>query len=533
MTVSCSARYAETRNPNTVVLGWIADPDGFNPLTAINTSAGTEIDELIYGRLIDIGPDLLPRFSTSFAKSARIENGGRRYTLEIRRNARWTDGAPVTSDDVVFSIKAEINPSVIESNASDFTLMRSVRALGRWTVEIILSRPSPPFLANALGETFVLPAHILRKYNPASAQEAQFLNTDSDFSQHPITDGPFRIKRHVRDSYLVLEPNPTYWGPKPPLSQVAFRVYPQQDSLYAAVDAGEVDVTDIPPNLWRVHKRLRGNHRTVTWPWNVAFVLLPNFHDSNEPFLRERAVRQAMLLSVNRDFITHGIMSGQADILSGPVPSFSPYYNPRVPRYPYDPARAARLLDAADWHLHGNVREKNGVRLRVVLKTGGATDAVASNIAELIQANFRAVGIECELENEELATFFSDLHNSRFALALRGVILLPYPDDYRTYGSTQTRANGGYNLGFYSNSQLDRALLAARSAPTLTASRAALYRYQAIAAKDLPALFLYSNRLGAVIPSNLRDYELNPTTHSAMPTGVQFWRLEPSSAARR
>jgi len=533
VTISCSARSAETRNPNTVVLGWIADPDGFNPLTAVNTSAGTEIDELIYGRLIDIGPDLLPRFSTSFARSVRIDRGGRRYVLDIQPNARWTDGAPVTADDVAFSIQAEINPSVIESNASDFTLMRSVRAVNRWTVEILLSHPSPPFLANALGETFVLPAHILRKYDASSAKEAQFLNTDSDFSQHPVTDGPFRIKRHVRDSYLVLEPNPTFWGPKPPLSQIAFRVYPQQDSLYAAVDAGEVDVTDIPPNLWRVHTRLRGNHRTVTWPWNVAFVLLPNFHDANEPFLRERAVRQAMLLSIDREFITHGIMSGQADILSGPIPAFSPYYNPHVPRYPYNPTGAAQMLEAAGWRLHGNVREKNGIRLRVVLKTGGATDAVASNIAELIQANFRAVGIECELENEELATFFSDLHNSRFALALRGVILSPFPDDYKTYGSTQTRANGGYNLGFYSNSELDRALIAARSAPTVTASRVALNRYQVISATDLPALFLYSNRLGAVVPSNLRGYELNPTTHSAMPTGLARWRLQPSSATPR
>lgn len=535
-TTSCSARTAETRDPNTVVIGWIADPDGFNPLTAINSAAGRMIDDLIYTPLIDIGPNLLPRYATSLARRVTIDRQGCRYRLYLRRNARWWDGLPVRAEDVVFSIKAEINPSVIESNTSDFSLMRSVRALDRYTVEIILARPSPPFLANALGETYTLPAHLLRKYPEESAKEAQFLNTDSDFSQHPVGSGAFRIKRHVRDSYLILEPNPTFWGPRPPLHQVAFRVYPQQDSLYAAVDAGEVDVTDIPPNLWRVHGRLRGSHRTVTWPWNVTFLLVPNYHDPSVAFMRERAVRQAMLLAIDRDFITHGIMSGQADILNGPIPSFSPYYDARVTKYPYDPKRAAHLLDSAGWKLHGTGRSKNGVPLRVVLKTGGATDAVASNIAELIQANFRAVGISCDLENEEIATFFSDLHNSRFALALRGIILPAYPDDYREYDSKQTRAAGGYNLGFYNNPQVDGAIEAARSAPSSDAARAALDRYQELAAEDLPALFLYSNRLGAVIPSNLEGYELTPLAAAALPTGVATWRLRAtrsSSATRR
>ena len=530
---SCSARLAETRNPNSIVAGWIADPDGFNPLTAINTSAGAMIDDLIYTRLVDIGPNLLPRFSTSLAERVRIDGGGRRYVLSLRRNARWADGTAVTADDVVFTIKAQNNTSVIESLASDFTLMRSVRALDRWTVEIDLSRPSPPFLPNALGETYPLPAHVLRKFREESTAEAQFLNTDSAFSQHPIGDGAFRITRHVRDSYIVLEPNPLYWGPKPRLSQLAFRVYPQQDSLYAAVDAGEVDVTDIPPNLWRIHTRLRGNHRAVTWPWNVTFLLLPNYHDRSAPFLHERAVRQAMLYAINRDFIIQGIMSGQADLLNGPIPTFSPYYDRNLPKYPYDPARAQTLLEAAGWHLHGKMREKNGVALHVVLKTGGATDAVASNIAELIQANFRAVGIDCELENEELATFFSDLHNSRFALALRGIILSAYPDDYKTYDSKQTRPNGGYNLGFYSNPAIDRELEAARSASSPSAARAALRRYQDLAATDLPVLYLYSNRLGAIVPANLRGYELNPIAPAALPMGVQRWRLEPSSATQR
>ncbi|MDQ6929699.1 MAG: peptide ABC transporter substrate-binding protein, partial [Candidatus Eremiobacteraeota bacterium] len=531
--VSCSARSAETRDPNTVVCGWIAEPDSFAPLTQVNTSAGRMIDDLLYTPLIDTAPNLLPRFSTSLAERVVIDDGGRRYRLFLRKNARWSDGPAVTAEDVVFSIKAGNNRSVIESNASDFTLMRSIRAVDRFTVEVRLSRPSPPFLTNALGETYALPAHLLRKYPEESAQEAQYLNTNSDFAQHPVGYGAFRIKRHVRDSYLILEPNPTYWGARPPLNQVAFRVYPQQDSLYAAVDAGEVDVTDIPPNLWRVHARLRGNHRTVTWPWNVAFVLLPNYHDRSAPYLTDRSVRQAMLLAINRDFITRGIMSGQADLLNGPVPSFSPYYDPHLPRYPYDPRRAGKTLEAAGWRLRGNLRVKNGVVLRVTLKTGGATDAVAGNIAELIQANLRAVGIDCELQNEEIRTFFEDLHHSRFSLALRGVILPAYPDDYKQYDSKQTRENGGYNIGYYNNPQVDRAIEDARSASSVSAARSALRRYQELAAEDLPALYLYSNRLGAVVPSNLRGYELTPLAAAALPTGVQFWHLIPSSATRR
>jgi peptide/nickel transport system substrate-binding protein len=317
------------------------------------------------------------------------------------------------------------------------------------------------------------------------------------------------------------------------LPAIAFRVYPQQDSLYAAVDAGEVDITDIPPNLWRVHGRLRGNHKFITWPWNVEFHLLPNYHDPGIPWIHDARVKQALMYAINRDFIVNGIMSRQADVVDGPIPHFSPYYDRSLHHYAYDPAKAGALLDAAGWHMRGGVRMKNGVAMRVTLKTGGATDAVASNIAELIQANLKAVGIDCVLENEEIQTFFADVHNSRFQLALHGAILLPYPDDYKWYDSSQTRANGGYNLGFYSNPQIDRALEDARTASSAAASRAALDRYQRVANADLPVIYLYSNRLAAVVPANLSGYDLDPTAPAALPMGLEFWQTNPRTSRRR
>jgi len=327
----------------------------------------------------------------------------------------------------------------------------------------------------------------------------------------------------VRDSYLILERNPSYWGAPAKIARIAFRVYPQQDSLYAAVDAGEVDVTDIPPNLWRIHDRLRGRHKAVTWPWNVTFYLLPNLKDPTVPFLRERAVRQAMMYAIDRTFIINGIMSGEADQLDGPVPRFSPYYDKNVRKYAYDPARSRAVLDAAGWRLQGNVRVKNGKPLRFYLKTGGATDAVASNIAELIQANLRAVGIDCVLQNEEIGTFFQDLNASKFQIALRGRILNPYPDDYTSFDSTQTRALGGRNIGFYANPQADRYIEAARTASSEAQARRNLNEWQELAADDLPAIFLYSNRLGAVVPADLKGYDLPPNAPAALPMGLEFW----------
>ncbi|MGZ3496290.1 MAG: ABC transporter substrate-binding protein [Vulcanimicrobiaceae bacterium] len=520
----CGARSAETRDPNIVVCGWIAAPEGLNPVTSIG-SAATMMEHLIYSTVVDLGPEMLPRWSTSFASKIDITNDGKRYTLHLRRNGRWPDGTPITSRDVVFSLKLVANPSVLAGNSGDFALMYGVKALDPYTVELRLKHPSPPFLENALYEAYVLPEHVLGKYAADSEQEAKFVNADSAFAQHPMESGAFRIKRMVPDSYLILAPNPGYWGAKPYLNEIAFRVYPQQDSLYAAVDAGEVDVTDIPPNLWRVHDRLRGDHKAVTWPWNVAFYLLPNYKDASISFVRDRSVRQAMMYAINRDFIVKGLMSGEADVLDGPIPKFSPYFDASVQRYGYDPARARALLDAAGWKLVNGVRMKNGKPLRFTLKTGGATDAVASNIAELIQANLRSVGIDCVLQNEELQTFFADLHGSKFQFALRGVILNPHPDDYKWFDSSQTRANGGYNLGSYDNPQVDRAIEAARTASSPQAARGALDKYQQLASRDLPALFLYSNRLGAIVPSRMTGYELTPLAPAALPMGLQFWRL--------
>ena len=529
---ACGARNAETHDKDMIVAGWIAGPAGFNPLTAIGSAAHMANDQL-YSVLVDVGPDLRPRWTTSFASKVDVTGGGRRYVLHLRPNGKWTDGQPVTSRDVVFSLLLGNNPGLVNGNSSDFNLMTSVRAIDRNTVELRLSKPSPPFLENALGETYTLPAHLLAKFPPLSPQEAAFVNADAQFAQHPVTDGPYRLLRNVPQAYTIIERNPTYWGPPAKTARFAFRVYPQQDSLYAAVDAGEVDVTDIPPNLWRVHERLRGDHKFINWPWNVTFLLLPNYRDPQIPWVHDPRVKQALMYAIDRRFITQGIMSGQADVLNGPVPSFSPHYDSKVQTYPYDPARARALLDAAGWRMQGGVRMKNGVRMRVTLKTGGATDAVASNIAELIQANLRSAGIDCVLENEEIQTFFEDLHASRFQLALRGIILLPYPDDFKFYHSTQTRANGGYNYGYFSNARIDSAIVDARTAPSLAASQAALDRYQELASRELPVLYLYSNRLGAVVPTRLTGYDLNPLAPAALPLGLQFWQMHPNGAPAR
>ncbi|MHB8146707.1 MAG: ABC transporter substrate-binding protein [Vulcanimicrobiaceae bacterium] len=521
---ACGAREAETRNPNAIICAWIAGPDGFDPFATIG-SAATMAEDLVYTPLIDIGPNLLPSWRTSLAYRVDISDGGTRYLMHLRHGVRWSDGMPLTAADVVFTMRLGTNPGLLHGVSADFTLMRSVRAIGRHTVEVRLTRPSPPFLVNALGETKPLPKHLLDRYPPDSQREAEFINTDTAFSQHPVVSGPWRIVRNVPEAYLILAPNPSYWGPKPHIQEMVFRVYPEQDSLYAAVAAGEVDVTDIPPNLWRVRGRLRGNHRFISWPWNVTFSLLPNYRDPSISWIRDRRIKQAMMYAIDRDFIVAHIMSGQADVLNGPVPTFSPYYDPAVQRYPYDPQKARALLAAAGWRMHGDVRTKDGRELRITLKTGGATDAVASDVAELIQADFKAVGIDCRLENEELQTFFSDVNASRFQLALRGNILSPYPDDYKWYDSSQTRANGGYNYSFYSNPQIDAAIESARTAPSLDASRADMNRYQRLAARDLPAIYLFSNRLGAVVPKNLTGYELDPDAPAALPMGLQFWRL--------
>jgi peptide/nickel transport system substrate-binding protein len=533
MLAGCGARAAETKNPNVIVAGWIAGPDSFNPLVTVS-SATNMIVQQIYSPLIDLGADMLPRWSTSLAYKVDITDSGKRYVLHLRHGVKWSDGTPLTAKDVVFTIELQTNPHLIHPFTSDFALMRSVRALDAYTVEIRLAQPSPPFLENALAnDTLPLPKHILGKYPPTSEAEGKFVNADVAFNQHPVVSGPWRIAGNEPDAYLILERNPLYWGKPAYASEIAFRVYPQQDSLYAAVDAGEVDVTDIPPNLWRVHDRLRGNYRFVNWPWNVTFMLLPNYNDPDIAFVHDARVKQAMMYAINRKFIVQGIMSGQADILNGPVPSFSPYYDRHIQTYEYDPAKARALLDAAGWHLRGGVRMKNGKALRISLKTGGATDAVASNIAELMQANLKAVGIDCVLENEEIQTFFQDLHNSRFQLALRGVILSPYPDDYRSYYSTQTRENGGYNIGYINNPQIDREIVAARTATSAAAARTALDAYQQTASIDLPVLYLYSNRLGAVVPSNMTGYELSPLSPAALPGGLQFWKMHPRDAAAR
>jgi len=125
--VSCSARSAETRDPDMLVCAWIAGPDSFNPLTTVG-AAGKMIEDEIFTPLVDIGPNQLPRWERSLARKVDITDAGTRYVLHLRP-AKWSDGHPLTARDVVFTIKLGANPKVLESNSGDFALMKSVRAL--------------------------------------------------------------------------------------------------------------------------------------------------------------------------------------------------------------------------------------------------------------------------------------------------------------------------------------------------------------------------------------------------------------------
>ena len=402
------------------------------------------------------------------------------YIFHLRDDAVFHDGRRVTARDVVYTFRTLLNGSVTTTKAGTFRLVESVEAMDEHTVVFRLKEPFSPFLSNLTrGGIGIVPE-----------------GSPSNMGSNPIGSGPFKFVRYIPDEEIVLERNDAYYGRKPQISTVVFRIIPEAIVRALELRKGSVDIAlnALPPDTVEVLKG-EPDLQVVEAPGTTYQYVAFNLKD---PAFGDVRVRQAFAYAIDRDKIIRYLMRNQARPATGVIPIGNWSYTSDVTTYAYDPERARQLLNQAG---------KTG--LSFTFRT--STDETGRLVATVFQQQLKEVGIQMNIQSNEPATFSADIENGNFqAYSRRWIGGNNDPDIFNLiFHSTMTPPNGA-NRGFYVNPEVDRLIDLARRETDLEKRKSAYYRIQQIVADELPYVSLFYVDNVAVYNKRIEGMTLYP-----------------------
>jgi peptide/nickel transport system substrate-binding protein len=441
------------------------------------------VNKVIFAGLVRPDDNLRP--TPDLARSWQVSRDGLVYTFRLRPGVKWHDGDEFTAEDVKFTFDLARDAKSGSRLASDFAPIDKVDVVDKLTVRFTLKTPFAPFLILLGHNAGIIPEHLLKGKTLTEAAEFN--------RQKPIGTGPFRVRAVQPGASITLEANPDYYGGKPKLAGVTFKIIPDINVQAAQLRAGELDFTTLEPvNLASVQgasnvKILQANAIQHFFVW----------FNQRLPIFKPALVREAMNYAVNRQAIIDGVLRGYADYPQGTIPTaLKDYYAPNLSKIPFDPERAKRLLAQAGWKpgAGGILQNAQGepFKFTLLVDKGNPT---RENAALAVQQDLKRIGMDVTLQTLEFATVVRDfVIPGKFEANLIWWTTPPDPDQYSFYGTGQSNNNAGY-----SNPEADRLLLAGRQEPNAAKRRVIYSQLQALQVKDPPVLVLwYPKELQAV-----------------------------------
>jgi peptide/nickel transport system substrate-binding protein len=343
-----SASAATPKRGGTLVASW----GGFEPQALFVPPGGGSSPYFtatkVLERLLKLTVDLT--FEPVLAVDVTPAEDFRSYRIALRHNVTWHDGQPFTADDVVFSAMEYWKPV---SGGVSLRALTGAEAVDAHTVILRFGAPMPEFFVRSVlagRSTLVIPKHIYAGTN-------LLINPANNA---PIGTGPFRVKEWVRGSHVEYLRHDKYWDPQQPyLDRLVIRWWRDPASRAAAFEAGELDIATFNPIAAPDIPRLTGSGRFVaetkgysSSAWNATIEF-----NTRRDIVNRREVRQALLHAIDRQFIADTIYFGRAKPSVGAIAaSNTVFFSGDVPRYPFDPKKAASLLDAAGYPVKGGSR---------------------------------------------------------------------------------------------------------------------------------------------------------------------------------
>jgi peptide/nickel transport system substrate-binding protein len=328
----------------------------------------------------------------------------------------------------------------------------------------------------------------------------------------PIGNGAFVFKEWVRGDYVLLERNPNYWDKgRPLLDRIRFRFIPDSGAREAALETGEVQYTPLSPVPLSDAPRIKAEPQLVVETRGQEFYASMFFMDFNlrRPTFKDVRVRQAIAHAIDRTALADIVWYGFAVPATGPVPSYqTQFYTADVPGYPYDPARAERLLDAA-----GFPRGPDGVRLRFRHASMPYGEDYARS-GEFIRQSLRKIGVEVTLQSYDVPTFLRQVFTEHDFDTMNS-FYAAFPDPQigviRRFWTQAIKPGTPWSNGSgYSSPAMDAIVETIQTEGDPARRQIAIHQLQQLAQTDLPSITLLELHPFRVFSSRLRGVPIDP-----------------------
>lgn len=397
-----------------------------NPLLLDAGEINRHAASLMFIPLMDLDADL--NFQPMLADSITTEDNIH-FVVHIDENAVWSDGTPITSEDVLYTALRLASPVIgntsmlyyafegvgddgfVEEGAESIS---GIQALDDKTVEYTAKYPMalPTFQNTYARYLLTLPKHVIEQFSEDELSTADWFN-------HPdVISGPYFVTDFDVDHYISYEANPNYFRGAPKIEKLNIRIV-EGSQLYAGLLSGEIDITQHTMSVIPVE-----DYESVEALDNVE-VIYGSPVTNQSVFIQtqnvtDARVRQAMLYAIDRDRILNDLLNGHGEIVDGFLSSASPFFDDGITPVTYDPEKAAALLSEAGWD--------GSQTIRFYVNSG---DTTFVNAASIIAAQWAAVGIKAEIQTVDFATLMEVADSGDFdvlAVQYTYAPVDPYPD---------------------------------------------------------------------------------------------------------
>jgi peptide/nickel transport system substrate-binding protein len=513
-----------------VVIGVQQEPEILSEI--LNSMATNNmVCNLIFSKFVkyndhyELVPDLIEEIPT-------VENGGVSpdylvYTYRLRANARWHDGAPVTSRDVKFTFEIIMDPDINVESREGWDVVESIATPDDRTVVFRLKRPYPDFASETFYDESVLPEHLLRDSRGTRFQSARFHHA-------PVGSGPFKFDSWSPGSHLALVANRDYYGDGPHLDAIIFKFVPTENALLVQLKTGEIDMFD-NANISFISQldALEGIHVYRT-PMLMYEHL--DLNTENE-ILSDVRVRRALNYATNKSEIAEHIYNGLVRVAALDEFEQSRYYShAAAERSQYDPAAARRLLHEAGWRDSDGdgILDRGGKPLRLSISaSSGQPNRERTEL--VLREQYRAVGVDLEIENygpTVLYGTFEDggvLKRGTFDIAMYAWLSSPGPSRRQALYSAGSVPPNGQNHPRLVNEPLTR-LLEQGGTETDPARREELYRrVQEILVDEMPVIPLFWYTAIDPVTDRLQNFRPNATQSADTWNAADWYLAAPGS----
>ncbi|MDO4323155.1 MAG: ABC transporter substrate-binding protein [Lachnospiraceae bacterium] len=399
---------------------------GVNPLAIDQTEINKYAVGLEFLPLVELDPEL--NFEGKLADSVTTEDN-LNFTVHINDEATWSDGTPVTAEDVEFTVLRLASPVInnatmmlyafegvgddgfVEEGA---TGIDGIKVIDEKTIQFTSKAPMAlTTFENTYGRYLhTLPKHVLGEYDESELVTLDWFN-------HPdVVSGPYILQDYDTDHYISYAANENYWNGAPKIDKLNIKIV-EGSQIYAGLQSGEIDITHhtmtaIPQEDYESIESLDNVEVVYGLPITnqSAFIQTANIPDAR--------VRQAMLYAIDRNQLVEQLLKGHGEVVDGFLSSASPFYDESIEPVSYDPEKAKELLDEAGWD--------GSQTLRFYVNSG---DSTFVNGAQVLVAQWAAVGINVEVQTVDLATLMTIAGSTDYdimAVQYTYAPVDPYPD---------------------------------------------------------------------------------------------------------